>query len=281
MILTKEQLKEYFERIDYTPGEDETPEQILRNLHVGHVSHIPYENLDTYRGMRIDLSDETLFDKQVRRKRGGYCFEMNGMFAMVLRSLGFNFKRVSARLNITGDGFGAYMHCAAIVTIGEKRFIADVGCGSGGFAEPLEIIPGHIHNVIGGTFRIVEDEKFGYVIQWKRSGSEELTDYMCVQDLEAMQGDFELGSFYGDTHPTSKFRHTLMLAMTLPTLDGKVTLSDECVRITRNGEAEIIPHSTAEEINAACLKYFGLDAPIPCVHPLAYELEENAVPTII
>jgi len=259
--MTQEQLKEYFKRIEYTPG-DEPEEEILRRLHIGHITHIPYENLDPYRGIPVTLEEETLFDKQVIRRRGGFCFEMNGMFAAVLKTMGFDFKRVSARLDLRGTGFGPYLHCAAIVNAGGKRYLADVGCGSGGFAEPILLEPGLVQTVKGGTYRVLKDERFGYVIQWKRTGSEELTNYMSVQDVEALPQDFDIGAFFASTHPNALHTFSLMIAMTLPTLDGKVTLNDDGVRIVRNGEEEHIPLSGVDEINAACLKYFGLDAPI-------------------
>ncbi len=262
--MTQEQLKAYFERIDYTPG-DESAEEIFKKIHIGHITHIPFENLDPYRNIAVSLNEDDLFDKLVTRRRGGYCFEMNTLLAAVLRELGFDLKRVSARLGGPGRGFGGYLHCAAIVNIGEKRYIADVGFGGGGFVEPVELVYDVVQDVIGGTFRVRKDERFGIVVQWQRSSMDELADYMAIHDVEALPQDFEIGSHYTNFHPMSGFRRFLMLA--LPTLDGRIGLSDEGLRITKNGESELIPLNGVDEINAACLKYFGLDAPLTEYHP--------------
>ena len=78
----------YLERIGYDGPLAPTAET-LRRLHVAHLLAVPFENLSIHAGEAVVLDDESLFDKVVRRRRGGFCYELNGLFAALLRSVGF------------------------------------------------------------------------------------------------------------------------------------------------------------------------------------------------
>jgi N-hydroxyarylamine O-acetyltransferase len=161
--MTQAQLLQYFERINYIPAE-ESEEEVFKKVHLQQAFNIPFENLDVYRNRGISLKPDDLFDKLITRRRGGYCFELNAMLAMALRAMGYKVKRVSARLNM-GGGFSGHAHCAAIVDAGGSRYIADVGFGGGGFVGALKLKLGTIQEDVGGTYKIIKDDNFGYVVQ--------------------------------------------------------------------------------------------------------------------
>ncbi len=88
-------LAAYFQRIGYR-GRFHPDLALLSALTQAHTQSIPFENLDVLLGLPISLEPEALFQKLVVDRRGGYCFEQNGLFLEVLRELGFQWPR-SAR----------------------------------------------------------------------------------------------------------------------------------------------------------------------------------------
>jgi len=90
---------------------------------------VPFENLDIHLKRPIVLEDNALFDKIVTRKRGGFCYELNGLFAALLRALGFDVVMLSAGVANPEREFGPdFDHMALLVTL-EQSWLADVGFG--------------------------------------------------------------------------------------------------------------------------------------------------------
>src|SRR6516164_7620350 len=92
-------LPAYLDRVEYT-GPCAPTTAVLQALHLAHVTHIPFENLDIQLGRPIRLDLESLQAKLVRARRGGYCFEHNTLFAAVLERLGFGVTRLAARVRL-------------------------------------------------------------------------------------------------------------------------------------------------------------------------------------
>src|SRR5437762_14222540 len=95
----------YLQRINYR-GSPEPNAQTLRELHRAHMLTVPFENLDIHLGRPITLGQAALFDKIVTRRRGGFCYELNGLFAALLRALGFDVTMLSARVARADGSFG-------------------------------------------------------------------------------------------------------------------------------------------------------------------------------
>jgi N-hydroxyarylamine O-acetyltransferase len=114
----------------------------LRRLHRAWRTHVPYENVDIQLGRPIRLEPEALLDKFGRRRRGGFCYEMNGMLALLLRSVGFAVDVVEAGVLRATRGDEAWgNHIALLVTIDGERWLADTGIGDA-FLEPLPLREG-------------------------------------------------------------------------------------------------------------------------------------------
>src|SRR5258708_24874467 len=138
----------YLRRIRYA-GETEPSQNTLRSLHRSHMFAVPFENLDISLGRKIICEENRFLHKIVDERRGGFCYEMNGAFAALLRELGFQVTLLSARVS-EGDGRNGpeFDHMALRVELDEEDWLADVGFGDS-FVEPLRLEPG------------LEQEQFG------------------------------------------------------------------------------------------------------------------------
>jgi arylamine N-acetyltransferase len=129
----------YLHRIGYA-GPREPTADVLRQLQRAHLLAVPFENLDINPiGTPIVLSADALFHKVVVRRRGGFCYELNGLFAIALEQLGFDVTRVAGQVS-RGDGkFGPeFDHLALVVRVDGATHLADVGFGDFSL-EPLDL----------------------------------------------------------------------------------------------------------------------------------------------
>src|SRR5216684_6622599 len=140
-------IKLYFERIKFE-GLADTTFEVLSKLQELHLMNVPFENLDIQNNIKIDL--DNLFDKIVTRKRGGFCYELNGLFYQLLKEIGFAVKMVSARVYTDKKNYSAeFDHMALIVSIEDNHYLVDVGFGAFAFS-PLEVKGGKETDDPGG-----------------------------------------------------------------------------------------------------------------------------------
>ncbi len=117
--------------------------EVLRSIHRAHLLSIPYENLDIHLGRPLTLDPDDAFRRLVTERRGGWCYEMNGLLGRVLTTLGFNVSLVCGAVQREARGDSTIgNHAVLLVRIGEHTFIADAGLGDG-FLEPLTLRSGH------------------------------------------------------------------------------------------------------------------------------------------
>jgi N-hydroxyarylamine O-acetyltransferase len=131
--------REYLSRIGIGTAVT-TDAEGLKLLHRQHLLNVPFENLDIHWKRPIILDTARFYEKIVGDRRGGFCYELNGLFNDLLRQIGFQTRLVSARV-FTGEKVFSpeYAHAAMIVTIGELDYLADVGFGDF-TAEPLRLV---------------------------------------------------------------------------------------------------------------------------------------------
>lgn len=135
--LSAAHLDRYFARLGYT-GPRDVSLRTLRDVHRAHLLAIPYENLDIHLGVPITLDLEAMFTKLVDERRGGWCYEMNGVFGRVLETLGFDVRYLSGAVGREKRGWQAQgNHLVLLVTL-DRPWIADVGFGDG-FLTPLPL----------------------------------------------------------------------------------------------------------------------------------------------
>jgi len=127
--------KTYLERIHYKGLLNPTIET-LRELQLSHLLSIPFENLSIHAQEPILLEEDSLFDKIVHHQRGGFCYELNGLFASLLRQLGFNVTMLSAGVAKADGRFGPDFDHMSLMVLLEDRWLVDVGFGDS-FRQPL------------------------------------------------------------------------------------------------------------------------------------------------
>ena len=244
----------YLDRINYHGPITPTAET-LRELHAAHLLTVPFENLSIHAKEPIALEDNALFEKIVRRRRGGFCYEANGLFAALLRALGYDVKMLSARVADAKGEFGPdFDHMALMVTINE-RWLVDVGFGDL-FLEPLLIDKRDEQRQGESAYRIDSDRTYltlmrrddGADGEWKTQYRFTLRPYQY--------SDYEEMCLYHQTSPLSHFTRGRICSIATP--DGRVTLSEMRLITTRSGERQERALTDEEEYAAMLREYFGV-----------------------
>ena len=251
----------YLERIDYRGPLAPTAET-LRRLHVAHLLTVPFENLSIHAGEPIVLDDESLFDKVVARRRGGFCYELNGLFAALLRGLGFRVEMLSAAVARREGGFGPeFDHMALLVTLGE-RWLADVGFGDS-FVEPLLVDERAEQTQGAGAFRIEEGGGRLVLLRRDAEGGWE-PQYRFGLEPHAYEDYAEMCRFH-QTSPESHFTRGRVCSLLTP--GGRVTLSGSRLITTAGGERIERELADEAERDAALLGHFRISMRGPGAHP--------------
>ncbi len=247
-------LSHYLERIGLSnaPVPDEKG---LHELHARQAFSIPFENLDIHLGLTISLNPEILISKIVHDRRGGYCFELNGLLALALKALGFAVQALLARVIYGRSEFGPRTHQVLIVTISGHSWLADCGFGGPGLRLPLSIIPDQIQEQYGDRFRLWRKPKWGMVLQKEINGAfEDL--YVFNEDEQTIDDDIEMANHFTATWPFSIFRLRRMCS--LHKSWGRVTLSDMELSIHRDGHTRKRMLPPGREYLEAIEEHFGI-----------------------
>jgi N-hydroxyarylamine O-acetyltransferase len=209
----------YLKRINYS-GSLEPTAETLRALQVAHLLAVPFENLSIHAGEPIVLNEDALFGKIVENRRGGFCYEANGLFASLLRALGFEVAMLSAGVATRDGGFGPdFDHMTLMVTLAE-RWLVDVGFGDS-FLEPL-LLDSRDEQVQGTrAFRIIEDNSH-LILQRRDAGGDWVPQYRFTLQPHTF-ADYEQMCHFHQTSPESHFTKAPLCS--LATADGRITLT--------------------------------------------------------
>ncbi len=219
----------YLKRIGYR-GPLNPSLETLRGLHLAHMYTVPFENLDILAGRPIGLGGEQLFDKIVTRGRGGFCYELNGMFAVLLRQLGFRVTLLSAAVAREAGGYSPeFDHLALRVDLDEPR-LADVVFVVL-FRIPLAINDAGDLDGGGHTYCIVADGE--YPILQRRDPEGWTAQYRFLLEPHTLE-DFAERSRFHQSSPESHF--TRGRICTLATPEGRVSLSGLRLIVTTGTE---------------------------------------------
>lgn len=242
----------YLARIAYH-GPTEPTAETLRAIHHAHLLSVPFENLDIPRGRKILLDEEAILRKVIKQRRGGFCYELNGAFAALLRALEFSTTLLSAR--VAGDAGGEgpeFDHLTLRVDL-ENPWLADVGFGES-FLEPLRLESGMEQVDPVGTFRLVQIEERTQLENLASSGRWK-RQYSFAPHPRSL-GDFAGMCHYHQTSPESHFTQNRICSRATP--DGRITLSGMKLIMTRNGERQERMLSSEVEWNSALEELFGI-----------------------
>ncbi len=226
-----------------------------------HTGSIPFENLDPLMGVPVDdLSPEALTDKLVRRRRGGYCYEQNGLMGYVLTEIGFRVRRLAGRVvwMLPPDRPpGAQTHTVLAVTFpgSQGSFLVDVGFGGQTLTSPIRLQTGNAQQTTHEPYRLNDRGDDGLVLQ--ALVREEWQPLYVFGTKTVPQIDLRVGSWYVSTHPSSMFVTGLMVALT--TDDARYNLAGRNLTIHRADGSEKIRLDDAAAVVDVLIERFGID----------------------
>tara|TARA_R110002050_G_scaffold204327_1_gene339519 strand:- start:4940 stop:5734 length:795 start_codon:yes stop_codon:yes gene_type:complete len=235
----------YLKRINFT-GNIAVNLECLTALHHAQHHSIPFENFDISTGKGIHLEPTALVQKMVFHKRGGYCFELNGLLLMALQSFGFEARALLGRVYLEG-GVTGRGHQITLVTLAGEKWIVDAGFGSETPSEPIPLVLDTPIKFKNQTVRLVEEERYGIVLQSKSKN--EWNNLYSFDLTHVFQGDIVYGNHYTSTHPQSFFVFGRVAA--LPIENGMVTLRNFNFKKVVNGaeeKVELLDDSTYLEV---------------------------------
>jgi Arylamine N-acetyltransferase len=221
------------------------------------MQNVAFENLDIGLKRPIYLTDEALWNKIVLQKRGGFCYELNGLFAWLLKEIGFDVTYLNARVYDREGELGIdFDHLALLVEVPNEttRWLADVGFGDS-FNLPL-IFEERGEQVQGLRSYRIEQITDGFVT-WQKNydGSWERQYFFDLQPRK-FPTDYEPACSYHQTSPESSFTRGSIISRATP--DGRVSLEDERLILTKNGQRSVRPINK-DEYQSLRKEYFGFD----------------------
>jgi N-hydroxyarylamine O-acetyltransferase len=223
----------------------------LRTLHRAHQQSVPFENLSIHLGEPISLDEPDLVDKIVRQRRGGFCYELNGAFALLLEALGAQVTRVAC--GVYGeDGLSPpFDHLALIVrpADGSGPWLADVGFGSHS-DYPLLLDDRDEQDDPGGRFRLA-DAAHGD-IDVLRDGKPQYR----IETRERTLADCVPMCWWQQTSPRSHFRQSTICSRLIP--GGRVSISGRMLIVTQDGTRTEQQIDTDDALLAAYREHFGI-----------------------
>ncbi len=237
------------EQIDFVPDLEN-----LKHLQRQHLLNIPFENLDIHWKKPINLKSESVYRKIVENKRGGFCYELNGLFFELLQKLGYESKRISARVNDGKGNFGPeFDHLAIITRIEGEDYLVDVGFGDF-FAEPIKFVLDEEQTDANGTFLIKRfDEEYFEVV--KRNDESFISQYIFTL-RERSLSEFEEMCLFHQTSPDSHFTQNKVCS--LMRVDGRKTLTNKRFITTQVNQKEEIAINSEKEFVEILKREFGL-----------------------
>ncbi|XP_036605117.1 arylamine N-acetyltransferase 1-like [Trichosurus vulpecula] len=227
-------IREYFERIGYNHSSKKPDLETLTEVMYHTIQAVPFENLDIHCGVPIELSLEAIYDKIVRRKRGGWCLEINHLLFWVLTTMGYETTILGGYVYSTvSRQYSTMIHLLLKVTIGERAYIADGAFGrSHQIWQPMELVSGKDQPQTPCIFRLKEDNGIWYLDQIRRkqfipNPEFENSDLLEKNEFRHIYSftlqprtieEFESANTYLQTSPKSVF--TSKSFCSLQTVDG-------------------------------------------------------------
>ena len=244
----------YLRRIDYD-GPRQPSSASLRALHRQHLFAVPFENLDIPLKNTIHLNLAQLYDKIVVSRRGGFCYELNGLFCELLGAMGFQVQMLSARVRRDDGGFGPEFDHMLLKVQLEEPWLVDVGFGDS-FVDPIvfhaggaDQVNGHRYSVspVGDEWQLLREDEKGQVPLY------------CFRDVPRRLSDYSGMCHFHQTSPESGFTQRWICSKATP--DGRITLTNMRLIVTRGGNREDSRLTTEAEIRPCLREHFDIELP--------------------
>ncbi len=247
-------LKKYLSRIKYNKNVRADLDTLIE-LQKCHLLNIPFENLDIHNGTPITIDVEKFYNKIVENKRGGFCYELNGLFNELLKTVGFKTFLVSARVFDTEENYSdEFDHLAVIVSFHNEQWLTDVGFGEFAFS-PLKIMTGIEQKDARGIFRINQFDEEYIAVQKQIPGGWK-NEYL-ISLIPRNISEFSEKCYYHQTSPDSHFTQKKLCS--IPTRNGRITLTDKSLKITNNESIEEKEIKNEEQFYQLLKEYFSIE----------------------
>lgn len=245
-------LLNYLKRIKYS-GEVTPSIEVLNQLQQSHLLHVPFENLDIHYGKPISLDIDPLYQKVVENHRGGFCYELNGLFFELLISLGFKAKRISARVFDQEKGYGPeFDHLAILVDIQGNLYLTDVGFGEFSM-KPLLLELNLVQQDVTGEYLIDRYDDSCYRVNRSIKGLWVPQYLFTGQEREIWE--FSAMCRYHQTSPESHFTQKRICSM--PIENGRVTITGNVLKIRDKEAVQETVLASESEFREALRRFFG------------------------
>jgi N-hydroxyarylamine O-acetyltransferase len=242
----------YLRRIEYN-GPREPAAATLHSLHRQHLFTVPFENLDITLGAPVHLDLGVMYDKIVTRRRGGFCYELNGLFGDLLTAMGFRVQMLSARVRREDGGFGPdFDHMLLKVEL-EEPWLVDVGFGDS-FVDPIIFHAGGADQVNGHRYVVLA---IGDEWQLLREDEKGQTPLYVFRDVPHALSDYQAMCTFHQSSPESHFTRSWICSRA--TADGRITLANMRLIVTRDGSREEVQLSTPGDVRRCLREFLGIE----------------------
>ncbi len=252
MNVSQSNVQRYLERIGIS-GEMRVDYNSLRLIQERHMLSVPFENLNIVNGLPIELDWDFLYDKIVAKRRGGYCYELNGLLALILKSVGYHVSLISGQVFRNDGTFGPdFDHMVLLVHL-DNGYIVDVGFGDS-VRSPL-LLSGEVVVDISGSYRIIPELNSDVLFFQKRFRGEWVSEFRFTLKPRQIE-DFSDMNVYQQTSPESHFTQNLIVSKATP--DGRISISGDSFIETIGSDKNRRPILSNDERNDLLKRYFGI-----------------------
>ncbi|WPO77577.1 arylamine N-acetyltransferase family protein [Flavobacterium sp. KACC 22761] len=228
-------LQQYLDRINFS-GQIELDFAGIKKLMQSQLFSVPFENIDVQAGKIISLAGDDIVDQIINKNRGGYCYQINGIFSLALQEIGIPHYYIAAR-PMVNPGENAKTHFGIIATIENEEYLIDLGFGGNSIREPLKLSEiGKEIQHDSDIFTLTKTDDDEYLLQilvgkeWSNLYSFNLSPQRWI--------DFKPANYYNYSHPDSFFTQNLIVVLQNPL--GKKILFKNSIKSVISGKTEII-----------------------------------------
>ena len=219
----------YLRRIGLT-GPIEPDLARLEQLQRSHLTAVPFENLDVYTRRGVETDESWSVSKVVVRRRGGWCFELNGAFAALLEGLGYQVRRLAATV-LYGSGAPMPTHLTLEVSL-DRPYLVDVGFGDS-FIRPLPLDSDGPHDGGIGLFGFIREGDMTTLVSHETDGN--IVQHYRFDRTEHDLADFEAASLHLQNTPGLQWTQSRFATRLLDHGPDRVTLLDDHIKFRRDG----------------------------------------------
>ncbi|SHJ73090.1 N-hydroxyarylamine O-acetyltransferase [Clostridium cavendishii DSM 21758] len=220
-------VKEYLKKINFHNNLNLDLET-LKKIHIQHLLHIPFDNLDIVYNKKIELDADKVLNRIINGHRGGVCYELNGLALRLLKYIGFNVKCLSGQVSDKGTLFD---HNFLMVELQNENWLFDVGLEQN-FFEPLKFSINEVQKDKVGYFKIITHEDWGYKLLYSLDGNNYKTKYLFSLQERQIE-DFKPYCAFFEASITSPFVNNKICAIS--TEEARISLKNDTLSITQSG----------------------------------------------